>query len=111
MYRATRASDGAELAIKIQRPGLERKVALDFHVLCRILALAQERFGLAGDIPTIQSVLDEVGGGIFAELDLRRRRATSAASMRCTPNGWPSSASSCKVDPALPAARARHRVD
>ena len=69
VYRATRASDGAELAIKIQRPGLERKVALDFHVLRRILALAQEQFGLAGDIPTIQSVLDEVGGGIFAELD------------------------------------------
>ena len=69
VYRATRTSDGAELAIKIQRPGLERKVALDFHVLRRILALAQERFGLAGDIPTIQSVLDEVGGGIFAELD------------------------------------------
>ncbi len=63
VYRAT-TTDGREVAVKIQRPGLERKVALDMYVLRRMLDLAG-----AGGLEAADSVLDEVGTGLFRELD------------------------------------------
>ena len=45
VYRAN-LPDGTPVAVKVQRPGLERKVALDFYVMRRILALVQARFEL-----------------------------------------------------------------
>ena len=69
VYRARLVADGTPVALKIQRPGLERKVALDLYCLRRALALAQERFQIGGDVAAIVAVLDEVGAGLFAELD------------------------------------------
>jgi len=68
VYKAT-TLDGREVALKIQRPGLERKVALDFYVLQRALAFAQKRFSIGESVDQVTAVLDEVGNGIFAELD------------------------------------------
>ena len=46
VYKARLVSDGRAVAVKIQRPGLERKVALDFYVLGKLLELAQRRFNI-----------------------------------------------------------------
>lgn len=69
VYRAKTVADGVDVAVKIQRPGLERKVALDLHVMRRLLAFAQEKFKIGGDVGVVVAVLDEVGAGLFAELD------------------------------------------
>ena len=69
VYRARLVADGTPVALKIQRPGLERKVALDLYCLRRALALAQERFQIGENVDVIVAVLDEVGAGLFAELD------------------------------------------
>ena len=71
VYKATTA-DGRKVAVKIQRPGLERKVALDLHVMRRLLALAQRQFKIGGNVDVVVAVLDEVGAGLFAELDFTR---------------------------------------
>ena len=84
VYRAN-LPDGTPVAVKIQRPGLENKVALDMYVMRRALALVQELFEIGGDIAQVVAVLDEVGEGIFNELDfaveaqhIRRFRALYA---------------------------------
>ena len=84
VYRAN-LPDGTPVAVKIQRPGLENKVALDMYVMRRALALVQELFEIGGDIEQVVAVLDEVGEGIFNELDfsveaqhIRRFRALYA---------------------------------
>jgi len=69
VYRATYIADGRVVAVKIQRPGLERKVALDLHVMRRLLALAQKQFKIGGDVSVVVAVLDEVGAGLFNELN------------------------------------------
>ena len=61
VYRAN-LPDGTPVAVKIQRPGLERKVALDFYVMRRALELVQRRFDIAADVEQVVAVLDEVGG-------------------------------------------------
>ena len=63
MYRAN-LPDGTQVAVKVQRPGLERKVALDFYVMRRVLALVQRRFDLGEDVEQVVAVLDEVGEGL-----------------------------------------------
>ena len=63
VYRAN-LPDGTPVAVKVQRPGLERKVALDFYVMRRILALVQARFELGEDVQQVVAVLDEVGASI-----------------------------------------------
>ena len=69
VYRAT-TTDGQQVAVKIQRPGLERKVALDLHVMRRLLALAQKQFKIGGDVSVVVAVLDEVGAGCSASSTL-----------------------------------------
>ena len=74
VYKAT-TLDGREVAVKVQRPGLERKVALDFYVLQQALSLAQRQFNIGKNVEQIVAVLDEVGSGIFAELDFNTEAA------------------------------------
>jgi predicted unusual protein kinase regulating ubiquinone biosynthesis (AarF/ABC1/UbiB family) len=71
VYRAT-TREGVEVAVKIQRPGLEKKIALDFYVLLKLLGLAQKRFQISESLDIVEAVLDEVGAGIFKELDFRQ---------------------------------------
>ncbi|CAE8657031.1 unnamed protein product, partial [Polarella glacialis] len=61
--------DGREVAVKVQRPGLAEQVGLDFFVLRQILAVVNVLRGVTRSAEIIQSVLDEVGDGLFAELD------------------------------------------
>jgi len=59
VYKAT-TLDGVEVAVKIQRPGLENKIALDFYVLLKLLGLAQWQFQISESIEIVEAVLDEV---------------------------------------------------
>ena len=87
VYKGT-TRDGTVVAIKIQRPGLERKIALDFYVLLKLLGLAQRQFKISESLEIVEAVLDEVGAGIFKELDFRQEAAHIAkfqASIRKSP--------------------------
>ncbi|CAE7733332.1 unnamed protein product [Symbiodinium pilosum] len=68
VYRG-RLADGTEVAVKVQRPGLAEQVGLDFYVLRRILSTVNAVLGATRSSEIAQSVLDEVGDGLFAELD------------------------------------------
>ena len=68
VYKATLAN-GRQVAVKVQRPGLELKVALDLYCARRLLELAQKQFKIGGDVSVVVAVLDEVGSGLFDELD------------------------------------------
>jgi hypothetical protein len=74
VYKGT-TRDGTVVAVKIQRPGLERKIALDFYVLLKLLGLAQRQFKISESLEIVEAVLDEVGAGIFKELDFRQEAA------------------------------------
>jgi len=75
VYRANTVADGTSVAVKIQRPGLERKVALDLHVMRKLLELAQAQFKIGGNVDVVVAVLDEVGAGLFRELDFQTEAA------------------------------------
>lgn len=60
VYRGS-MSDGTDVAVKIQRPGLERRVALDLFVMRRSLQLVQQLFQIGDDVEVVVAVLDEVG--------------------------------------------------
>lgn len=66
VYKATLKSTGEEVAVKVQRPDLLGSIALDVYVLR--LCLGAIRF-LAKINSDVRSIADEVGAGLFAELD------------------------------------------
>lgn len=68
--------DGQELAIKVQRPGLLRNVALDMYVLRLALDGLRRAWGVVADLSLIA---DEVGRGVFRELDAHGEAANAAA--------------------------------
>lgn len=77
VYRGT-THEGVEVAVKVQRPGAVRQVALDFAVLCTALtAIAAGGWG-NGDLDEIVDVAAE---GVFEELDYRKE-ARNAAEFR-----------------------------
>lgn len=71
VYRAKSAAGGVAVAVKIQRPGLERKISLDLFVVRRLFILAHEHWQIAG-FPTAMAIIDEVGASLFGELDFVR---------------------------------------
>ena len=50
MYRATLAADGQEVAVKVQRPGVEPTIALDVYMLRQSIGLAQRTAGIRRDL-------------------------------------------------------------
>ena len=60
---------GREVAVKVQRPGLLWSVALDMYVLKTGLILLKKAWGSKNDIAAIA---DEVGAGLWRELDYRQ---------------------------------------
>lgn len=76
VYRGTLASNGKDVAVKVQRPGILAEIALDLHVL-RVLTplqtIAQNAAnGVATsqeDIDTAITLVDEWGRGFVAETD------------------------------------------
>jgi predicted unusual protein kinase regulating ubiquinone biosynthesis (AarF/ABC1/UbiB family) len=66
---------GEELALKVQRPGLLRQVALDMYVLRISLDLLRRTWGTVADL---RIIADEVGAGVFRELDAHGEAANAA---------------------------------
>ena len=54
------------------RRRLEDRIALDFFVLLKLLELAQQRFQISESLDIVLDVLDEVGAGVYQELDFRQ---------------------------------------
>ncbi len=67
--------DGQELALKVQRPGLVRQVALDMYVLRISLEILRRTWGTTADL---RPIADEVGAGVFRELDAHGEAANAA---------------------------------
>lgn len=61
--------DGSKVAVKVQRPGMVRRIARDLHIIRLGFGWIEES-GVNGseDLPQI---VDQVGAGIFQELDYR----------------------------------------
>lgn len=57
---------GEEVAVKIQRPSVERNAALDVYVLRRAAQVAKNRFKLRSDLA---GIVDEFGTRLWEELD------------------------------------------
>lgn len=64
-----RMPDGTLVAVKVQRPGLLETVAMDFYVLRLLLAGVNKVVGITRSSAIVVAVLDEVGEGLFAEID------------------------------------------
>lgn len=78
VYRATLRSNGKEVAIKVQRPDMLRKVSLDLHCLKTVARLAegvQERF--TANKTDYTSLLREWARGTYKELDYENEAANS----------------------------------
>lgn len=80
VYKATLRSTGEEVAVKVQRPDLLEGIALDVYVLRLCLGTIRYLAKINSDIRTIA---DEVGAGLFAELDY-----TVEASQVCLPREY-----------------------
>mmetsp|Transcript_11978 Transcript_11978/g.25497 ORF Transcript_11978/g.25497 Transcript_11978/m.25497 type:complete len:959 (-) Transcript_11978:109-2985(-) len=78
VYRGTLRSNGKDVAVKVQRPGILGEIALDLHVL-RLLTLIQTKLQNSinrrpttqEDIDTALLLVDEWGRGFVAETDYR----------------------------------------
>ena len=62
-----RTVDGRAVAVKVQRPGVLRQIAMDLHI-ARITLIWIEESGLNG-ATDLANIVDRVGRGIFQELD------------------------------------------
>jgi len=86
VYKCT-TLDGREVAVKIQRPGALEAVALDVYLLRRALGVVRRVVGMSRDLGPLA---DELGRGLYAELDYRREAANCAkfaeVSRRASPN-------------------------
>lgn len=66
VYRAT-LKTGEQVAVKVQRPGLARGIALDLYVLRKIAALAMARISIIRS--DLVAITDEFAERIFEEMD------------------------------------------
>ena len=66
VYRAT-LKTGEQVAVKVQRPGLARGIALDLFVLRKIAALAMARISIIRS--DLVAITDEFAERIFEEMD------------------------------------------
>jgi predicted unusual protein kinase regulating ubiquinone biosynthesis (AarF/ABC1/UbiB family) len=72
---------GRVVAVKVQRPGIRERVIEDLDALDEIASLV-DRFSGAARHVDAPRVLQEFRRTLMAELDYRRRRATSRRSQR-----------------------------
>ena len=72
----TQAVGEWDVAVKVQRPDLLGSIALDVYVLRLTLGAVRRLAGINSDI---RNIADEVGRGLFAELDYR----VEASQVRC----------------------------
>ena len=50
VYRATLAADGQDVAVKVQRPGVEATIALDVYLLRQAIGVVQQAAGVTRDL-------------------------------------------------------------
>lgn len=74
VYKATLASTGESVAVKIQRPNIEARVALDMHLLRSFAPPIKSTFGLQSDL---LGIIDEWGAGFVSELDYQQEARNS----------------------------------
>ena len=92
VYRGTLASNGKEVAVKVQRPGILSEIALDLYVLRLLTPIQTILQNAVNGIETTQedidiaiSLVDEWGRGFVAETDYRleaKNTRTFEAAMR-----------------------------
>ena len=69
VYRATLAGEeGADVAVKVQRPGVLAKIAVDVFLLRQLLQAVKVLAGMTRDL---RLIADEVAVGLYGELDYR----------------------------------------
>lgn len=68
VYKATLASTGEEVAVKVQRPFVLETVSLDLHLI-RQIGLFVRNFPDLSSRLDIVSLLDEFAGNFYQELD------------------------------------------
>ena len=78
VYRA-RTRGGADVAVKVRRPGVARQVALDCYVLRKLLKALQNYW--QSDSTDYPGIIDEVTQGLFREIDFRQEA-------RAAPEFW-----------------------
>jgi len=78
VYRA-RLVDGPEVAVKVQRPGMDELIALDLYLLRLGAGPAKEFLSLLGPFnQDLVGLIDAWGEGFVGELDYRREAANAA---------------------------------
>ena len=78
VYRG-RTHEGVEVAIKVQRPGAVRRVALDIAVAVTALGVLEAGgWGKSLDDGALAEIIDTCADGIFQELDYRNEAANAA---------------------------------
>eukprot|EP00775_Hariotina_reticulata_P007778 gene7778-7976_t len=74
VYRGTLASTGAEVAVKVQRPGVVDAIGRDTFILRHLAGIARKQLKLNTDLPAL---VDEWAASLFKELDYRREAANA----------------------------------
>ncbi|GAA0459658.1 hypothetical protein Ade02nite_13700 [Paractinoplanes deccanensis] len=69
VYRA-RLRDGRAVAVKVRRPGLDRRMVADFRLLALAAGVGERMPGLRG-LPA-RLMVDQVGAAVLGQLDLAR---------------------------------------
>jgi ubiquinone biosynthesis protein len=69
--------DGAEVAVKIQKPDLQRRMETDFDLALWLAGLLQERVGALQALD-LRGVLAEARAGVMRELDFRHEARNQA---------------------------------
>jgi predicted unusual protein kinase regulating ubiquinone biosynthesis (AarF/ABC1/UbiB family) len=66
VYKA-RLKTGEQVAVKVQRPGLARRITLDLYILRRLAAFATNNIDMVRS--DLVGIMDEFGSRIFEEMD------------------------------------------
>uniref|UniRef100_A0A7S1JGU2 ABC1 atypical kinase-like domain-containing protein n=1 Tax=Eutreptiella gymnastica TaxID=73025 RepID=A0A7S1JGU2_9EUGL len=69
---------GVEVAVKVRRPGVVRQVSLDNHCI-RLLLASLKSYGVLSEQTDISCLTEEVGSGLFRELDLMQEAGNAEA--------------------------------
>ncbi len=70
VYYATLRHSGQRVAVKIQRPGIQKKIAADFEILRWLAQQAHQRIEALQPY-NLPGIVDELGRGLDEELDFR----------------------------------------
>jgi len=68
LFPSSGHSSGKAVAVKVQRPGALEKIAVDIYILRGVLQAVKIMTGMTRDL---RLIADEVGSGLYGELDYR----------------------------------------